>query len=504
MPQHVVVDGSNLATEGRSQPSLKQLNEAVMAYMADHPMALITVVVDATFGHRIDASEVTEFDEAVANNELVAPPAGAVGRGDAFVLSIADKVHATILTNDSYQEFHADYPWLFDEGRMVGGKPVPHIGWVFVNRIPVRGPLSRKVTAEAKRRGRGKVDGTVRVGSPDASLPMPVPKAPPPGPVRARKAAKAAEPAAVVKAEPSTGRGRRSKQQAAAAPVVPVPVASSPAIHTVRHTGVNELLPFLSFVEQHPVGTIVQAVVDHYSSHGAYVKVGDVFCYVPLRLMAEPAPRSARELGMKIGDTVDLMVHSLVAGRRSIDLAVPGVGDVQLIEARPAKAGKPAKAAKSAKSAKVAKAEEAPKAATPAKAAKALKATKAPKAPKVVEVPVGEQPPVKQPTTKQPTTKQPTTKQVATKQVATKVPAKKAAATKKAALPAPAPVKKAAPAKQPSSTKKAAVSALAPAVPAKNAAPAKKATAKKATAKQPAPPVEVVAVAPAKRARTAR
>ena len=60
--------------------------------MAEYPDALVTVVVDATFGHRIDSKEVAEFDAAVANNELVAPPAGAIGRGDAFVLSIANKV----------------------------------------------------------------------------------------------------------------------------------------------------------------------------------------------------------------------------------------------------------------------------------------------------------------------------------------------------------------------------------------------------------------------------
>ena len=41
-----------------------------------------TVVVDATFGHRISKKEVKVFDEAVANNELVTPPAGAIGRGD--------------------------------------------------------------------------------------------------------------------------------------------------------------------------------------------------------------------------------------------------------------------------------------------------------------------------------------------------------------------------------------------------------------------------------------
>ena len=81
MPRHVVVDGSNLATEGRAMPSLKQLNEAVLAYMAEHPDALITVVVDATFGHRIDSKEVAEFDAASATTRSShlrpAPSAGA-------------------------------------------------------------------------------------------------------------------------------------------------------------------------------------------------------------------------------------------------------------------------------------------------------------------------------------------------------------------------------------------------------------------------------------------
>jgi S1 RNA binding domain/Zc3h12a-like Ribonuclease NYN domain len=300
MPQHVIVDGSNLATEGRSLPSLAQLNDAVMAYMAEHPDHLITVVVDATFGHRIDAKEVAEFDDAVANNELVAPPAGAVGRGDAFVLSIANKVGGTILSNDSFQEFHGQYEWLFDGDRLIGGKPVPHIGWVFVQRVPVRGMISRNAVKDAKRKkGGGDERGRVRQGSPEASKPMPVPKAPPPG---ARKAAPKASP----------------KDQMAAA----VAVAAEPA--PTKSAVVNDLMPFLSFVEHHPVGTSVNAVVENYSSHGAYVRVGDVKAYVPLRLMAEPAPRSAREF-MKIGDAVTLVVDSFAPARRSIDLAVVGM-----------------------------------------------------------------------------------------------------------------------------------------------------------------------------------
>ena len=62
MPEHVVVDGSNIATEGRSQPSLLQLREAVAAFAAEHPSAKLSIVVDATFGHRIDPSEVADWD----------------------------------------------------------------------------------------------------------------------------------------------------------------------------------------------------------------------------------------------------------------------------------------------------------------------------------------------------------------------------------------------------------------------------------------------------------
>src|SRR3954447_12417240 len=298
MPKHVVVDGSNIATEGRAMPSLKQLNEAVMAYIEEHPDDLITVVVDATFGHRIDPREVPEFDAAVENNELVSPPAGAIGRGDALVLTIANKANAIVLSNDSFQEFHGDYPWLFDEGRLVGGKPVPHVGWVFVPRAPVRGPISRRAVRDA---GRPRAQVASRThGRPSklASEPMPVPKAPPPG-----------------------GRGRgRKKADADAGASGPAPGAAVPA--GVRHAPVNDLLPFLGFVEEHPIGSSVEATTESYSSHGAYVTMDGVRGYVPLRYLGDPAPRSARDV-LAMGETATFVVVSFNAPRRGIDLAKP-------------------------------------------------------------------------------------------------------------------------------------------------------------------------------------
>ena len=333
-------------------PSLKQLNEAIASYRADHPDVLMTIVVDATFGHRIDPKEVAAFEEAIDSNEFVAPPAGAVGRGDGFILNIAQKANASILSNDSYQEFHGEFTWLFDEGRLIGGKPVPHVGWVWVNRVPVRGPISRRSVKEGKsvdkqpgrRRGQ-KANDAVVIGSASASAPMPVPKAPPPGAVMpTSKAARDQIKGDQNKGDPNKGeqgRGSRGKGDQAR---VEQQRHEQPRGDQPKPATTNDLLPFLSFVEHFPVGTAVTGIVESYSSHGAYVAIGDVHGYVPLRLMADPPPRSARE-AMNLGETVTLVVSSFGAARRSIDLAVPSMAPA--VVPPPPKAKRGSKAAPS-------------------------------------------------------------------------------------------------------------------------------------------------------------
>lgn len=284
VPKHVVVDGSNLATEGRTSPSLKQLHEAVLSFMNEYSDTKVTVVVDATFGHRIDKREVAEFNAAIDNNELVSPPAGAVGRGDGFVLTIAKKIGATVVSNDSYQEFHQDHPWLFDGGRLMGGKPVPLVGWVFIDRLPVR-PSAAK---------------SVKKASSEANRPMPIPRTPPPNIKLAAKTKVAATPTATA--------------------TTSVPAQSA---RTKPTTAVNELAPFLEFVEKYKIGSKVKGAVESYSAHGVYVRIGNVLGYLPLRLMANPAPRSARDF-VKIGQQVSLVVSSFTASRRSIDVSIVG------------------------------------------------------------------------------------------------------------------------------------------------------------------------------------
>jgi hypothetical protein len=449
-PAHVVVDGSNLATEGRSMPSLQQLNEAVMSFMEDNPDTEITVVVDATFGHRIDKKEIKEFEEGISNNELVAPPAGAVGRGDAFVLGIANKANSTVLSNDSFQEFHGQYEWLFDEGRLIGGKPVPHVGWVWVARTPVRGPVSRKATRGSSsssggsggrsRGGRGRTkqdENQARVGSVEANAPMPVPKTPPPA--RKQAAARQSEPKAAVNAAPRGG------------------------------DPVNELMPFLEFVEHHPVGTSINGTVDSYSSHGAYITITDtgVRGYVPLRMMATPTPRSAKSI-MKIDSSVTLVVVSFNGARRSIDCAVPDMADRAIAEA----AAEAAEAHETdGATADVMREQQAParkKAAAKKVAAKKVAAKKV----SAKKEPAKKEPAKKEPAKKEPAKKKAPAKNAAVKKTTTKTTAKKPTAPKKNA-----------PAKQAAVQQAAAKTAPAKQVAAKNP-PAKKAPAKPAAVRQ--------------------
>jgi len=341
---HLVVDGSNIATEGRTLPSLAQLDEAVRAFITERPHDIYTVVVDATFEHRIDASERKLYDEALANNELIVTPAGTVGRGDRFILEVADRAGATVLSNDSFQEFHGDYKWLFEPGRLIGGRPVPGVGWIFVERTPVRGPKSRQATRQARGRGAG------TAASKAASAPMPVPKAPPPAKRRARggKAAAEKRPANKAPANKAPAREKGARAEPAVQPAAPKADVASRGKRTRAaamkrpQQPLNDQLPFITFIADHLPGSTVEGEVVEFSSHGAYVQVGDVRCYVPLKFMGDPAPRSAREV-LERGERRTFVVQSIEAARRGIDLALPGFGDIAAASAPAGRAPAPSR-----------------------------------------------------------------------------------------------------------------------------------------------------------------
>jgi hypothetical protein len=296
--RRVVVDGSNIATEGRALPSLSQLRDAVAAWKAENKDDQVTVVVDASFSYRIDDSERADFEMARTTGELVSPPAGAVGRGDGFLLQIADRTDAVVLSNDSFQEYHGQYGWLFERGRLIGGTPVAGVGWIFSLRTPVRGPKSRESIKEAKKEsGAGRkakpIEEAIAEATEDVLEPV------------------GSSPGANNGDGDSDGNGRRRRRRRRSSGGAPPPEA------------VNDPAPFIKFITTYKLGSRVQAVVDRFSSHGAFVTVDETTCYVPLTAMASPPPRAAREV-MKKGETREFVVQSLDAQRRGVELAVPG------------------------------------------------------------------------------------------------------------------------------------------------------------------------------------
>jgi hypothetical protein len=408
MASRVIVDGSNLATEGRTEPSLAQLDEAVREFQREYPDAEITVVVDSTFGYRIDESERKAFEEAELAGEIVSPPAGAIGRGDAFVLRIADKVGAMVLSNDSFQEFHGEHDWLFEKGRLIGGKPVPGIGWIFTPRAPVRGPRSRQAVRVAKQADTV-VEKSVRAPK----------KAAPERAKRAVKKPRVVEQAIKVATEEAvepSSSARRRRRRTAAPPTEPV----------------NEPLTFVTFIAEHHPGTAVVGEVESFSSHGAFVRVGMARCYLALTDMADPPPAAARQM-LHRGEQRRFRVKALDAPRRGIELSMIDVPPESADSAPAAK-----KTSGRRKAAAAAPQQAAPKkeAAAPKKAAPTRRAA----APKKAGVPK------KVATRKAAAPRKASVKKVATPKKAATTP--KAAPTRKAAAPKKATTTKKLPAKK--------------------------------------------------------
>ena len=338
----VVVDGSNFATEGRTVPSLVQLDEAVRAFLEEHPTAEMIVVADASFEHRVAANERARFKESELAGEIVTPPAGAVGRGDAFILKIADRIGGVVLSNDSFQEFHDEYPWLFEVGRLIGGKPVAGVGWIFTPRQPVRGTKSTRTAKKLAVALPGGAQPTIGTTlTPIKAAKAPVKKAavkeikPPAKP--AKRAVKAPE--AVPKKVPSpkapvekAAKAPARKSRVKKAPVVPAatvslaPAAPVTALRRGRQP-VNPDADFTLFRSTFKIGARVEGEVTAFASHGAVIKVALaggrlVQCYAPTTLLGTPAPARARDV-LKRGDRKTFRLMTVDIERRIAELALP-------------------------------------------------------------------------------------------------------------------------------------------------------------------------------------
>lgn len=119
------------------------------------------MIVDASFRHHareqsegraISDADLEAFQEALktCGHELIEAPSGVDGKGGAFLLQVARKRQAPVFSNDSFQEFQSEHPWLFDEGRLWGGRFVGG-SWDLTrcNPVAAKGGMARPNKSKA-------------------------------------------------------------------------------------------------------------------------------------------------------------------------------------------------------------------------------------------------------------------------------------------------------------------------------------------------------------------
>ncbi len=320
-------------------PSLEQLDDAVRAFEDEYPGAELIVVADASFEHRVAPADRTKFKEAEMAGTIVTPPAGAVGRGDAFILKIAERIGGVVLSNDSFQEFQDEHPWLFEPGRLIGGKPVRGVGWVFTQRQPVRNtkaPRPVKKLSVSLAGGEKPAIGTTLTPVKTAKAPV---KKSAPKPAKAplkstaKKQVKKAEetpkkPAPKVAVAKKAQPTKPPKPVKKVAKAVSKPPTTPPAVALRRgRQPVNPEKEFTMFRTSVRAGSRVEGEVTAFTSHGAVIKVAlkdgsSIECYAPTTSLGTPAPQRARDI-LKRGDKRTFRLVSVDAERRIAGLALP-------------------------------------------------------------------------------------------------------------------------------------------------------------------------------------
>jgi molecular chaperone DnaK (HSP70) len=132
----IFLDASNVAHEGIATPTFEHVESCRNELNNLYKNSLIHVIADATFLHKLQGDDKKRFSNAIKNNEVITPAAGAIGKADRLILEFANrKKNSIVVSNDSFQEFQVEFPWLRTGDRLSGAKFLDGI-WVFQPRIP--------------------------------------------------------------------------------------------------------------------------------------------------------------------------------------------------------------------------------------------------------------------------------------------------------------------------------------------------------------------------------
>ena len=139
-PEYAIVDGSNIAWEGRSKeagPSYAQLLEARQALEQKFPDRQISVVVDSPLRHQVDERERAAMDRDWHADRITVTPTGTTGGADALILEAAARTAAIVVSNDAFRRHHDEHPWIAEPERLYGAVRIAGL-WIFRQRATAR------------------------------------------------------------------------------------------------------------------------------------------------------------------------------------------------------------------------------------------------------------------------------------------------------------------------------------------------------------------------------
>jgi hypothetical protein len=105
----IVVDGANVAFAERSSAGEPKVSNIVAARRALRARGYAPIIIiDATLRHEVD--DPGQLEGLIDSQKVRQAPAGT--DADYFVLETAEQEHAQVVSNDEFEQYRDDYPWI--------------------------------------------------------------------------------------------------------------------------------------------------------------------------------------------------------------------------------------------------------------------------------------------------------------------------------------------------------------------------------------------------------
>lgn len=145
----IIIDGANVAYEGQPADSKPKVSSIVAVKQLVEELGFrAVIIVDASLRHAVDDPD--QLEGLFRQGKVLQAPSGTAA--DYFVLRTADELEAQVISNDEFEPYRREFPW-------IKKRRVPYMvigGRVELYRPKLKLPDDSTETVETSRQARGK------------------------------------------------------------------------------------------------------------------------------------------------------------------------------------------------------------------------------------------------------------------------------------------------------------------------------------------------------------